>query len=174
MQDFTYIHWHGKLVYLAATMNLSARFVVGWSFGLRHTADLICDSLEDAMFRFNSPDIVHNDRGSEYMSEKHYKICIERQIKMSASEPGEPWQNGFMESFFGTFKDEMRYKFNDAKTEAELYEMIANWIYYYNFKRIHTELKMSPASYAKKIGVKAKSLSSGLVFIDKVLQKIGS
>jgi hypothetical protein len=39
-------------------------------------------------------------------------------------------------------------------------------VFYYNTKRIHTALKMSPAAYAA--GLKPKTKSS-----DKVLQKVG-
>ena len=174
VQDFTYIRWHGKMAYLACTMSLSTRFIVGWSFSLEHTADFICDSLENALFRFKKPEIVHNDRGSEYMSEKHFKVCEKYGIRMSASAPGEPWQNGFMESFFGTFKDENQHRFKDAATEAELYEMVAQWIYYYNFKRLHTGLKTTPAAYAKKLGLSSRERHFRFKRIDKVLHKMGA
>lgn len=70
---------------------------------------------------------------------------------MSASDKGEPWQNGYMERFFNTFKEEMEHKIRNCKTLSEVYEKIANWIYYYNYERIHTALKMPPKTYAAKL-----------------------
>lgn len=70
---------------------------------------------------------------------------------MSASDPGEPWQNGFMERFFNTFKEEMSAKISRCRTPAEVYEKVANWVYYYNYERIHTALKMSPKNYAARL-----------------------
>lgn len=146
---------------------------MGWSFGYYHTADLVCSSLYDALERHPGPNILHNDRGSEYMSERHYRLCALAGVKMSASSPGSPWQNGFMESFFSTFKSEMRDKFHTANNPAELYEMIAEWVRYYNHERIHTALKMSPNDYAKKI-LKTKNRPSPLMAfgIDKARGKV--
>ena len=148
---------------------------MGWSFGYYHTADLICNSLFDALEKHAGPNILHNDRGSEYMSEKHHRLCELANIKMSASAPGSPWQNGFMESFFSTFKNEMRDEFCTANNPAELYEMIAQWVYYYNHERIHTALKMSPDEYARRLSASdGGAFSLVLKRMDKVCGKIGA
>lgn len=150
-EDFTYIGWRGRFLYLAATLRISTREVLGWSLGMYHDADLVCASLEDALRSNNAPDIAHSDQGSEYLSQKNSKLCEQMNIEMSASDKGEPWQNGFMERFFATFKEEMEYKIRNCKTITEVYEKIANWIYYYNYERIHTALKMPPKAYALKL-----------------------
>lgn len=157
VQDFTYIKHGNKFVYLAATLSLATREVLGWSFGFFHDADLVCESLEDALKNNPAPDIVHSDQGSEYLSQKHYDLCKERGIIMSASDPGSPWQNGFMERFFNTFKEEMEGRLKHTKSIPEMYEQIAGWIYYYNYERIHTKLKMSPKDYAKKLQAEAET-----------------
>jgi len=69
------------------------------------------------------------------------------EIQLSCSTKGSPWQNGFMERFFGSFKLELG-NLNKYQDLAQLHEAIALAIYYYNTKRIHTSLKMSPAAYA--------------------------
>lgn len=151
-QDFTYIPWHGKFLYFAATLVLSTREVAGWSFGFYHDADLVCASLEDALRSNNiTPAITHTDQGSEYLSQKNSELCNDINTVMSASDPGEPWQNGYMERFFNTFKEEMGEKLKRCKTPTEVYERIANWVYYYNYERIHTALKMSPKDYAARL-----------------------
>lgn len=156
VQDFTYIWWQGSFYYLAVTLNLSTREVVGWSLGRYHNADLICDSLLSALATREPPQIVHNDRGTEYLSEKHAGLCEAFNIKMSASAPSSPWQNGFMERFFATFKDECSTKISAANDVGELYEVIANWVHYYNYNRIHTSLKMPPVLFAQKFSTKKK------------------
>ena len=157
VQDFTYIWWNNSFYYLAVTLNLSNREVVGWSLGRYHNADLICSSLLMALAYHEPPQIVHNDRGSEYMSQKHSDLCNAFNIQMSASAPSSPWQNGFMERFFATFKNECSDKIKDANETGELYEAVANWIHYYNHNRIHTSLKMSPIAFAQKVFHKEKS-----------------
>jgi transposase InsO family protein len=86
------------------------------------------------------------------------------EIQLSVSSKGSPWQNGFMERWFGNFKQELP-SLKNLQGLAQLHEAIAMQIHYYNTKRIHTSLKMSPAAYAATIT--ANSLSS-----DKVLRKV--
>ena len=61
-----------------------------------------------------------------------------------------------MERFFATFKEECSAKISAANDIGELYEIIANWIHYYNYNRIHTSLRMAPAIYAQKFFAKKK------------------
>ena len=72
------------------------------------------------------------------------------EITLSASDKASPWQNGFMERWFGNFKLELD-SLNRLKDIAELHEAIALQIHYYNTKRIHSALKMSPAAYAASL-----------------------
>lgn len=55
-----------------------------------------------------------------------------------------------MERWFGGFKLELGLlaQFEDI---AKLHEGIALQVYYYNTKRIHTALRMSPAAYAARL-----------------------
>ena len=79
-----------------------------------------------------------------------------------------PWQNGFMERWYGNFKLELGRpsRYGDM---AKLHEAIALQIHYYNTKRIHTALKMSPAAYAIRL---KQSPILGMRRIDRVLQKV--
>ena len=56
--------------------------------------------------KYKAPNIIHSDRGAEYLSEKHLNLCKVYGVSASASGSGQPWQNGFMERFFNTFKEE--------------------------------------------------------------------
>ena len=69
--------------------------------------------------------------------------------RITASDKASPWQNGYQESFFGRFKDEMG-DINRFETPGELVEAIYHYIHYYNTERIHTTLKMPPSVYAKQ------------------------
>lgn len=147
-QDFTYIRWRGRFYYLACVKELQTRRIVGWCLSLYHDADMVCTALADALGHHSPPNIIHHDRGSEYLSHKHAELCSKYHIAMSASAAGEPAENGFMESFFSSFKAEATELITTCQTETELHERIAAWIYYYNHIRIHTALKMPPADYA--------------------------
>lgn len=148
VQDFTYIWWRGRFYYLAAIKELSTRRIMGWCLSLHHDADMVCQALKEALGKHPAPAILHDDRGSEYMSIQHATLCAEHNIAMSASAAGKPSENGFMESFFSSFKAEMLDVIRCSTKEMELHECIAAWIYYYNHIRIHTALKMPPERYA--------------------------
>jgi putative transposase len=147
VQDFTHIWFSGMWVYVATVLDLKTRRIVGWSIGLRHDADLVHRAILDALSKYPLPTILHSDQGSEYLSYRLQDLCLKMEIELSCSDRGSPWQNGFKERFYGTLKDELgpTSRFKDL---AALHEGIALTIYYYNHKRIHTALKMSPAAYA--------------------------
>jgi len=146
-QDFTYIWFQGMWVYVATILDLKTRRIVGWSISLRHDSELVHRAVLDALSKYDPPPILHSDQGSEYLSCRLQDLCQKMEITLSCSDKGSPWQNGFKERFYGTLKDELgaTSRFNEL---AELYEGIAMTIYYYNHRRIHTALKMSPAAYA--------------------------
>lgn len=150
VQDFTYLWFRGHMHYLAIVLDLKTRQVVGWKLGLRHSSELTHAALLDALSKHPAPAILHSDQGSEYLSYKHQLICERMEIQLSASNKASPWQNGFMERWFGGFKREMG---NLAQQQdlAQLHEAIALQIHYYNTGRIHTALGMSPAAYAAQL-----------------------
>jgi len=151
VQDFTYLFVDRQYHYLAVVLDLSTRRVLGWKLGLRHTSNLTYIALLDALSRHPVPAILHSDQGSEYLSYKHQELCQRLEITLSASSKSSPWQNGFMERFFGTLKDELP-PLSQLKTTEQLHEAIALTIHYYNHKRRHSALNnMSPAAYAASL-----------------------
>lgn len=148
-QDFTYLWWNGRFYYMACIKELATRRIVGWCLSRHHDAEMVCTALTDALDKCPAPAILHDDRGSEYLSLKHSELCAKHNIAMSVSAAGKPPENGFMESFFSSFKHEALDIVKQCPDETKLYEHIAGWIHYYNHIRIHTALKMAPESYAR-------------------------
>ena len=133
---------------------------------------MICNAFADALKRRKAPSIIHSDRGAKYLSGKHLNLCKVYGISASASGPGQPWENGFMERFSNTSKEELTEALVYLHSIEELYERIANWFYYYNHERIHTILLMSPAEYAKQL--QSTSQAQAFLGMDKVSRKMGA
>lgn len=151
VQDFTYIWFEQSFCYLAGVLNLKTREIVGWRLGTNHSSELTYNALLDALSKHAVPAIIlHSDQGSEYLSHKHQLLCERMEIQLSASTKASPWQNGFMESFMLTLKQEM-VPLSQLNGLAELHEALAPQIHYYNTKRIHLALRMSPAAYAAQL-----------------------
>lgn len=164
VQDFTYLWFQRSWHYLAVVLDLKTRQVVGWRLGLRHSSELTHAALEDALAKHPSPTILHSDQGTEYLSYKHQLTCDQHEITLSCSTRASPWQNGFMERFFGSFKPELGV-LTQYQDVAQLYEAIALTVHYYNHDRIHTAVHMSPAAYAA-------SLIPATLGLDRVSRKV--
>lgn len=166
VQDFTHLRFGGEEHYLAVVLDLKTRQVVGWRLGTRHSSELTLAAILDALSKHAAPTILHSDQGSEYLSYKHQELCERMEITLSCSKRASPWQNGFMERFFCGFKLELG-NVNRHKDLARFHEAIALAIFYYNTKRIHLALKMSPAAYAALL----KTEEQGS---ERVLQETGA
>jgi len=147
--DFTYIKFQGKFLYLATIIDLFTREIVGINISRFHNRFLVVGALEEAIISYGTSEIVHSDQGSEYDSIEFIAFVKIIGSLISMSEKGSPWQNGHQESFFGHFKLEAG-DLNRFKHLGELIEYIYQQIYYYNNKRIHSVLKMTPVEFRKR------------------------
>ncbi len=141
--DITYIYTKEKgWTYLAIVMDLFDLKVVGWSYGLNMTDDLVIDAFKKALINrgLNEDGIFHSDRGSQYTSNDYEKLLNTLKIKHSYSKKGYPYDNASMESFNAILKKE-EVNVNNYETfeEAKLaiFEFIESW---YNNKRIHSTI----------------------------------
>lgn len=149
--DLSYIKFQGRFWYLATIEDIFTRQIVGVNIGKYHNSELVLVTVKQAISNTTHfPEIFHSDQGTEFMA----KVCTDHLEKagsrISVSDKASPWQNGFQESFFGRFKDEAG-DLNRFETIGQLIEAIYQQIHYYNFKRIHTALKMPPAVYAQLV-----------------------
>lgn len=75
------------------------------------------------------------------------------------SDKASSWQNGYKESFYSEFKLELGNP-NVYQSLGELTEAIILQIFYYNYKRIHTALKCSPAVFAQRVNQTKNALAA--------------
>lgn len=66
------------------------------------------------------------------------------------SKKASPWENGYQESFYNNFKTDLGLEFDRFETMGEIIAAIHQTITYYNRKRIHTSLKMTPEQFKQK------------------------
>ena len=141
--DITYIYTiETGWTYLAIVMDLFDSKVVGWSYGLSMTDELVIDAFNKALINrgLEKNGIFHSDRGSQYTSNDYEELLATLSIKHSYSKKGYPYDNTSMESFNAILKKE-EVNINTYQTfeEAKLviFEFIEGW---YNNKRIHSTL----------------------------------
>ena len=150
--DFTELWFKGKIVYVATTIDLYTREIVGAAISLRKGTALVTQALWNALLSHPHPTIFHSDNGTEYAAKSFIQLLSQCSIKISRSHPGCPWENGYQESFYGKFKVE----FGDPNRFSSLGELVAEIyaaIWKYNHTRIHSAFNMPPASFIKKMAL---------------------
>lgn len=149
VSDFTYIKYQNKFIYLATVMDLYTREIIGVNISRFHNKELILGALQNALINHSPCIYLHSDQGSEYDSDAYEAFCKSLGIQISMSKKGSPWENGFQESFYSQFKLDLG-DIDQFSSIPELVEGIYTTLWYYNNKRIHTSLKMSPKDFRNK------------------------
>jgi putative transposase len=158
--DITYLRLgNGKFCYLACLQDKLTRRIVGWKVSERMTAQLVIDVFNQARKRYlmKKRAIIHTDRGSQYASVEYRRLLYLNGFRQSMSGKGNCYDNAQAESFFSRFKAELleNGKFETIEqARAEIFSYIEG---YYNQKRIHSSLGMSPAEFEKELKLKNKS-----------------
>ncbi len=149
--DLTYLKFEGKFMYLVVIKDIAGKDIVAFNIGDQHNSDLVLKTLKEAVLKAKTlPLVFHSDRGKEYLSKACIKFLKDLGIKISVSDPGSPWQNGWSESFFSIFKTESG-DLNRFESLGELVEYIYGYLNYYNNDRIQLELKMPPIQFKQKV-----------------------
>ncbi|MEI7961997.1 MAG: IS3 family transposase [archaeon] len=150
--DFTYLKWRNSFVYFSTVIDVFTRELKAWNLSTRKDSFLVLNTIENTN---ENPQIMHSDHGLEYVSSLYQNNLKSRNIQISMSNKGHPWENGYQESFYSRFKAESG-GIKDCKNFLEIKEKIRNWVEYYNKKRIHTALKMPPQAF-RELGDKHSS-----------------
>lgn len=141
--DITYIYTKEKgWTYLAIVMDLFDLKVIGWSYSLNMTSELVSTAFKRAKESRNPVNglIFHSDLGSQYTSKEYENLLLENNVKHSYSKKGYPYDNASMESFNAILKkEEVNVNTYETFEEARLaiFEFIESW---YNNIRIHSTL----------------------------------
>lgn len=154
--DITYVPTRDGWLYLAAVKDLCTRKIVGWSMADHMRSELVCAALRDAIRKeCPGPELVHHsDRGVQYACEQFRKMLTRNRITCSMSRRGNCYDNASMESFWGTYKQELVYPGNFHRMSKEEVKL-ATFRYielYYNRKRRHSALGYrSPQQYHQSL-----------------------
>jgi len=150
LSDITYIQTDEGWLYLAATMDLYPRKIVGWSMDRSMTRRLVCNALEMGIKRSNpGKGLLHqSDRGVQYASKDFRKMLEKHGMICSMSRKGDCWDNAPMESFFHTLKTEL-VNYSRFRTREQARRAIFEYIeIFYNRKRLHSSLGyLSPEEF---------------------------
>src|SRR5215218_8773199 len=102
--DITYLPTAEGWLYLATTIDLFNREVIGHAMAGHMRADLVCRAVRLAHMRgLVEPDAVfHSDRGSQYTSTEFRTTLTTLHMRQSMGRTGSCYDNAVAESFFAT------------------------------------------------------------------------
>jgi putative transposase len=132
--------------HLTAVIDCHDREVAGFEFALRGRAKEDERTLEEAcLARFGTlrPEgatpVVRSDNGLIFQSRRFRAACRDYRLRQEFITPYTPEQNGLVERFFRSLKEECVWQYNFG-TFAEARTVITHWINWYNTERPHQAL----------------------------------
>ena len=140
--------------HLAAVIDCHDRQIVGWEFAVRARAKEAERALEEAcLARFGTlrPDgatpVIRSDNGLIFQSKRFRAACKDYRLSQEFVTPYTPEQNGMIERFFRSLKEECVWLENYENFE-QAKAAVAAWIRFYNRERPHQSLNyMSPEQF---------------------------
>jgi transposase InsO family protein len=139
--DITNIQTREGWLYLAVTIDLFSRRVVGWSMDRHRHGGLALEALSAAL-KSRKPHsfLHHSDRGTQFTSAEFFSLVSRNGGTCSLSRKGNCWDNAVVESFFATLKRELfqgKTFATRAEARAAVFSYIEGW---YNRRRLHSYL----------------------------------
>lgn len=92
--------------------------------------------VKEAVKKHGAPEFIRSDNGSEFIAKELQAWLAQENIRTIYIEPGSPWQNGFVESFHGRFRDECLNR-EQLWTLTEARVVIEDFRVDYNQRRPH-------------------------------------
>lgn len=126
----------GAKAYLSAILDDGAKKIVAFQLSKHNNNELVRQTIDQIKARMKPKrTLIHSDRGFQYTSHFFKKFVDKHQVIQSMSRAGRCIDNGPMEAFFGTIKEEM-YRLKAYRTFEELASDINQYIDFYNTKRV--------------------------------------
>ncbi|MCH5678001.1 IS3 family transposase [Streptomyces gilvus] len=150
--DFTHVKTWSSTVYIAFVVDTFSRRIVGWSAATVKETVFVLDALEMAVWQRDRDQrpirpgelIHHSDAGSQYTSFKLAEHLDAAGIAASIGSVGDAYDNALMESTIGLYKTELIKPQRPWKTLAHVELATAEWVDWYNHRRLHGEIGHVP------------------------------
>jgi len=112
------------------------------------TSESVVSTLDYLFCVRGMPQYIRSDNGPEFVAEAIRSYLSKRSVDTLYIEPGSPWQNGYVESFNSSLRDEfLNQEWFSSLKEAKV--LADQWRLTYNHKRPHGALNyQTPAAFA--------------------------
>jgi transposase InsO family protein len=133
----------GRPLRFLTVMDEYTRECLAIDVGRRLTSGDVLDRLADLFVIRGVPEHIRSDNGPEFTARAVRDWLGRLKVKTLYIEPGSPWENGYIESFNGKFRDEfLNREVLDTLLEARV--LTTCWRREYNTVRPHSSLGYRP------------------------------
>ena len=137
--DITYIPMARGFVYLAAVVDWFSRRVLAWRLSITLEAAFCIEAVEEALARYERPEIFNTDQGSQFTSHDFTSVLLKNEIAISMDGKGAWRDNVFVERLWRSIKyEEVYLRAYDSVSEARI--SIGRYLTFYNGQRPHSSL----------------------------------
>jgi putative transposase len=148
--DITYVKTHSGWVYASFVLDVFSRRIVGWQVSTSLRAELALDALEMGLWIRQragadlSALVHHSDRGVQYVAVRYTERLAEAGAVASVGSRGDSYDNAMAEAFNSIFKAELIRNKGPWRGIDDLELAVAEYIDWYNHRRLHGELGLIP------------------------------
>jgi len=137
--DVTYLPLARGFCYLTAIMDWASRRVLSWRLSNTLDAAFCVEALEEALERYDAPEIFNSDQGSQFTCEGFTSVLADHGVAISMDGRGRWLDNVFIERLWRSVKHEEVYlKAYENLTEAR--RELGAYFDFYNRRRRHQGL----------------------------------
>jgi transposase InsO family protein len=142
--DFTVVWWTaGRPLRILAILDEYTREYLSLYVARQISSQGVLDRLYNLFIHRRAPEHIRSDTGPEFTAKAVPEWLGRLEVGTLFIEPGSPWENGYVESFFGKMRDELLYgEIFDTLLEARV--VIEDWRQEYNQHRPHSSLGYKP------------------------------
>jgi putative transposase len=138
--DITYLPMAHGFMYLVAILDVASRKVLSFRLSNTLTADFCVEALEEALAKFEAPEIFNTDQGSQFTSDEWIQRLKDAGVAISMDGKGRWIDNVFIERLWRSVKYEEVYLHAYANgTEART--ALTRYFGFYNARRSHQSLE---------------------------------
>jgi len=129
----------GRKLRILNVLDIFSRYALGSLVEHSITGALAARHLEGLFLRYGAPRVLRRDHGPEFESRVFKKMLLAWRVKDEPVPKAQPYDNGHLESFNGSLRDELLnaelfYALGEARAKME------SWLHWYNGERPHQSL----------------------------------
>lgn len=153
---YAYITGENRFLYLLSIIDVFDRAIVDYYIGLSCNSKDAVQTLQRALmkrrcFAVEKHPILRTDNGPQFVSNLFEESCKNFQVEHERIPPKTPNMNAYIESFHASLERECMAK-QEFENYQHAYKVITDYIYFYNYRRIHGSLQdMPPVEFQKKM-----------------------